>query len=127
MSGQPHRNFAVKKFPGTGALCAAIWRPKIFWNKSHGCSSLQSSAQAFGEVGLGKAIGPPQRTGQAARVDAELGRQAWPSARFVTKARGAKPLQNRDPVPWQPWAGALFNLSKRPRPGDRAGTIAEWA
>jgi len=65
MSGHPHRNFAVKKFPGTGAVCAAIWRPKIYWNKSHGCSSLQSSAQAFGEVGLGEAIGP-QRTGQAA-------------------------------------------------------------
>ena len=50
----------------------AIWRRKLYWNKSHGCSSLQSSAQAFGEVGLGKAIGP-QRTAKPLRVDAGLG------------------------------------------------------
>src|SRR5215472_15313190 len=72
MSGHPHCNFAVKKFPGASAMCAAIWRRKIYWNKSHGCSSLQSSAQAFGEVGLGKAISP-QRTAKPLRVDAELG------------------------------------------------------
>src|SRR5215472_5255218 len=72
MSGRPHRNFAVKISLEQAPMCGAIWRHKIYWNKSHGCSSLQSSAQAFGEVGLGKAIGP-QRTAKPLRVDAELG------------------------------------------------------
>src|SRR5215469_12997232 len=108
-------------------MCAAIWRPKIFGTRAMAVPVFSRRLRPSAKLALERPSAPPQRTGQAARVDAELGRQAWPSARFVTKARGAKPLQNRDPVPWQPWAGALFNLSKRPRPGDRAGTIAEWA
>ena len=41
MSGKPHRNFAVKELPGTGAICAAIWRSKIYWNKSHRAMAVQ--------------------------------------------------------------------------------------
>jgi hypothetical protein len=41
------------------------------------------------------------------------------------KSEWRKTRQNRDPVPRQPQAGALFNLSKRPRPRERADTIAE--
>ena len=78
-------------------MCAAIWRRKIYWNKSHGCSSLQSSAQAFGEVGLGR---PSASNGRAKplRVDAELGPRGQadhvdPTRKLPLSARGVRQSQ----------------------------------
>jgi hypothetical protein len=65
MSGQPHRNFAVKNFLEQ-APCAPQFGALEFIGTRAMAVPIFSSAQAFGEVGLGKAIGP-QRTRQAAR------------------------------------------------------------
>ena len=98
MSGQPHRNFAVKKFPGTGAMCAANWRPKIYWNKSHGCSSLQSSAQGLRRSWPWKRPSAPSGRAKPLRVDAELGPQGQadhvdPTRKLTLSARGVRQSQ----------------------------------
>src|SRR5215470_1049958 len=97
ISGQPHRNFAVKKFPGTGAVCAAIWRPKIYWNRAMAVPVFSRRLRPSAKVALERPSAPNGRA-KPLRVDAELGPRGQadhvdPTRKLPLSARGVRQSQ----------------------------------